>query len=138
MRHGSKAASPDLGTVGALDAVAAPPAWEPARHDAVQQRLSEEVRNLVLVSEVGQVFTRQQGNGGESGLLEAMTRSARILFDFENAVVLLENLGYAVDMREVPAIDLPGLLGGRHLLGAGPGGPAGSAVFSTDKYTVVG
>jgi HD-like signal output (HDOD) protein/signal transduction histidine kinase len=59
--------------------------------DPVQQRLSEEVRNLVLVSEVGQVFTRQQGNGGESGLLEAMTRSARILFDFENAVVLLEN-----------------------------------------------
>jgi HD-like signal output (HDOD) protein/signal transduction histidine kinase len=59
--------------------------------DPVQQRLSEEVRNLVLVSEVGQMFTRQQGNGGESGLLDAMTRSARILFDFENAVVLLEN-----------------------------------------------
>jgi HD-like signal output (HDOD) protein/signal transduction histidine kinase len=56
--------------------------------DPVQQRLSEEVRNLVLVSEVGQVFTRQQA---ESGLLDAMTRSARILFDFENAVVLLEN-----------------------------------------------
>jgi signal transduction histidine kinase len=54
----------------------------------VQQRLSEEVRNLVLVSEVGQTFARQQG---ESGLLDAMTRSARILFDFENAVVLLEN-----------------------------------------------
>jgi HD-like signal output (HDOD) protein/signal transduction histidine kinase len=59
--------------------------------DPVQQRLSEEVRNLVLVSEVGQMFTRQEGNGGESGLLDAMTRSARILFDFENAVVLLEN-----------------------------------------------
>ncbi|MFS2016719.1 HDOD domain-containing protein [Massilia sp. CT11-108] len=56
--------------------------------DPVQQRLSEEVRNLVLVSEVGQAFARQQG---ESGLLEAMTRSARILFDFANAVVLLEN-----------------------------------------------
>jgi HD-like signal output (HDOD) protein/nitrogen-specific signal transduction histidine kinase len=56
--------------------------------DPVQQRLSEEVRNLVLVSEVGQTFARQQG---ESGLLDAMTRSARILFDFENAVVLLEN-----------------------------------------------
>jgi hypothetical protein len=56
--------------------------------DPVQQRLSEEVRNLVLVSEVGQTFARQQG---ESGLLESMTRSARILFDFENAAVLLEN-----------------------------------------------
>jgi signal transduction histidine kinase len=49
------------------------------------------VRNLVLVSEIGQVFARQQGKGGEGGLLESMTRSARILFDFENAVVLLEN-----------------------------------------------
>jgi hypothetical protein len=54
----------------------------------VQQRLSEEVRNLVLVSEIGQTFARQQG---EAGLLESMTRSARILFDFENAAVLLEN-----------------------------------------------
>nr|WP_314542092.1 HDOD domain-containing protein [uncultured Massilia sp.] len=59
--------------------------------DLVQQRLSEEMRNLVLVSEVGQVFARQQGSGGEHGLLESMTRSARILFDFESAVVLLEN-----------------------------------------------
>lgn len=59
--------------------------------DLVQQRLSEEMRNLVLVSEVGQVFARQQGSGDEHGLLESMTRSARILFDFENAVVLLEN-----------------------------------------------
>jgi hypothetical protein len=29
--------------------------------DPVQQRLSEEVRNLVLVSEMGQTFARQQG-----------------------------------------------------------------------------
>jgi HD-like signal output (HDOD) protein/signal transduction histidine kinase len=65
------------------------PAQGPAMAvDPVQQRLSEEVRNLVLVSEVGQTLARQQG---ESGLLEAMTRSARILFDFENAAVLLEN-----------------------------------------------
>ena len=69
--------------VPALPAIGAAPAVDP-----VQQRLSEEVRNLVLVSEVGQTFARQQG---ESGLLEAMTRSARILFDFQNAAVLLEN-----------------------------------------------
>jgi HD-like signal output (HDOD) protein/signal transduction histidine kinase len=68
------------------DEIAAPPAYAP--QDPVQQRLSEEVRNLVLVSEVGQAFARQQG---ESGLLESMTRSARILFDFDNTVVLLEN-----------------------------------------------
>lgn len=70
----------------ALPAFAAPPPVDP-----VQQRLNEEVRNLVLVSEIGQVFARQQGKGGEGGLLESMTRSARILFDFESAAVLLEN-----------------------------------------------
>jgi signal transduction histidine kinase/HD-like signal output (HDOD) protein len=56
--------------------------------DPVAQRLSEEMRNLVLVSEIGQAFARQQG---EAGLLESMVRSARMLFDFENALVLLEN-----------------------------------------------
>jgi HD-like signal output (HDOD) protein len=40
----------------ALPAGAPPPPVDP-----VQQRLSEEVRNLVLVSEVGQTFARQQG-----------------------------------------------------------------------------
>ncbi|WP_426116519.1 HDOD domain-containing protein [Massilia sp. PWRC2] len=64
-----------------------PPAYAPPA-DPVRQRLSEEVRNLVLVSEVGQNFARQQG---EANLLESMTRSARILFDFDNAVILLEN-----------------------------------------------
>ncbi len=67
----------------------APAALAPsAALDPVAQRLSEEVRNMVLVSEVGQSFARQQG---EAGLLESMTRSARILFDFNNTVVLLEN-----------------------------------------------
>jgi HD-like signal output (HDOD) protein len=70
------------------DEIAAPPAYAAPALDPVQQRLSEEVRNLVLVSEVGQSFARQQG---EAGLLESMTRSARILFDFDNTVVLLEN-----------------------------------------------
>ncbi|MGJ7916437.1 HDOD domain-containing protein [Massilia sp. LXY-6] len=71
------------------DDIPAPPAFAPAAPvDPVQQRLSEEMRNLVLVSEIGQSFARQQG---ESGLLESMTRSARVLFDFENAAVLLEN-----------------------------------------------
>ena len=74
------------------DDVPAPPAYAPPPPaDPVQQRLNEEVRNLVLVSEIGQTFTRLQGEHGETGLLESMTRSARILFDFENALVLLEN-----------------------------------------------
>ncbi|MGZ8292130.1 MAG: HDOD domain-containing protein [Telluria sp.] len=71
------------------DDIPTPPAYAPPPpQDPVQQRLSEEVRNLVLVSEVGQAFARQQG---ETGLLESMTRSARILFDFDNTVILLEN-----------------------------------------------
>lgn len=71
------------------DEIPVPAAWAPQpAQDPVQQRLSEEVRNLVLVSEVGQSFARQQG---EAGLLESMTRSARILFDFDSTVILLEN-----------------------------------------------
>jgi signal transduction histidine kinase/HD-like signal output (HDOD) protein len=69
------------------DDIPTPTAQAPAL-DPVSQRLSEEMRNLVLVSEIGQAFARQQG---ESSLLESMVRSARMLFDFENAVVLLEN-----------------------------------------------
>ena len=70
------------------DDIVAPTAYAPPVVDPVQQRLSEEVRNIMLVSEMGQTFARQHG---ETGLLEAITRSARILFDFENAVLLLEN-----------------------------------------------
>jgi HD-like signal output (HDOD) protein/signal transduction histidine kinase len=73
---------------GADDIPALPAFAPPPPVDPVQQRLTEEMRNLVLVSEIGQTFARQQG---ESGLLESMTRSARVLFDFENAAVLLEN-----------------------------------------------
>jgi HD-like signal output (HDOD) protein/signal transduction histidine kinase len=80
---------------GADDIPALPAYAPPAPVDPVQQRLNEEMRSLVLVSELGHMFARQQlekkGGGGEGGLLESMTRSARILFDFENAVVLLEN-----------------------------------------------
>jgi HD-like signal output (HDOD) protein/signal transduction histidine kinase len=71
-----------------VDEVPVPAAYAPPVVDPVQQRLSEEVRNMVLVSEMGQSFARQNG---EAGLLESMTRSARILFDFENALVLLED-----------------------------------------------
>lgn len=71
------------------DDVATPPAYAPPPVlDPVQQRLSEEVRNMVLVSEMGQTFARQHG---EASLLDSMTRSARILFDFDTTVVLLEN-----------------------------------------------
>jgi HD-like signal output (HDOD) protein/signal transduction histidine kinase len=67
------------------DDIPAPPA-APPQVDPVQARLSEEVRNMVLVQEMGQCFARQQG---EAGMLDAMTRSARILFDLETTVILL-------------------------------------------------
>jgi HD-like signal output (HDOD) protein/nitrogen-specific signal transduction histidine kinase len=70
------------------DEVPQPPAFAPPPSDPVQQRLSEEVRNLVLVTEAGQSFARQQG---ETATLEAVLRSARILFNLQSAVVLLEN-----------------------------------------------
>ena len=70
---------------GADDIVAAPAL---APDDPLQQRLSEEMRHMLLVSEMGQTFARQQG---EAELLESMARSARILFDFDNVAILLEN-----------------------------------------------
>lgn len=70
------------------DDVPAPPAAPPVPLDPVQARLSEEVRNMVLVQEMGQCFARQQG---EAGMLDAMTRSARMLFDLESTVILLES-----------------------------------------------
>jgi HD-like signal output (HDOD) protein/signal transduction histidine kinase len=70
------------------DDIPAPPAHAPVMLDPVQQRLAEEVRNLVLVSEIGQTFARHTDEGE---LLESVTRSARILFDFDNTVILLEN-----------------------------------------------
>ena len=69
-----------------VDDVPVPAAYAAPVVDPVQRRLSEEVRNMVLVSEAGQSFARQDG---EAGLLETITRSARMLFDFENALVLL-------------------------------------------------
>jgi len=70
------------------DDMLAPPASAPAVADPVQQRLADEVRNLVLVSEAGQAFGRQHH---ESALLASMTRAARILFDFDHTVILLEH-----------------------------------------------
>ncbi|WP_312513048.1 HDOD domain-containing protein [Massilia sp.] len=84
------------------DDIPTPPAWAPPPADPVQQRLNEEMRNMVLVSEVGQSLARQQG---ETGLIEAMTRTARILFDFESAVVLLENpTGQALAGAATPGV----------------------------------
>jgi HD-like signal output (HDOD) protein/two-component sensor histidine kinase len=98
------------------DDIPTPPAYAAPSVDPVRQRLSDEVRNLVLVSEVGQTFARQQS---ENGLLESMTRSARILFDFDNTLVLLENpTGHALvgmptgDQQRIAEFSIPLQRGG--------------------------
>ena len=56
--------------------------------DPTRERLSEEVRNLVLTSNAGRSFARRQS---EEELLETVTRSARILFSFDDAILLQMN-----------------------------------------------
>lgn len=51
----------------------------------VQEQLSKEVLNLMLISEAGRTFAPQKE---ENALLETITRSARVLFDLENAAIL--------------------------------------------------
>jgi signal transduction histidine kinase/HD-like signal output (HDOD) protein len=54
--------------------------------DPARERLSAKVRDLVVAAEAGRSFARQQG---ESKLLETVTQSALLLFDFEDAALFL-------------------------------------------------
>ncbi len=65
-----------------------PPASAPAPAtpaDLTRERLSDEVRNMVLAANAGQTFARRQS---EQELRETVLRSARILFGFDDAVML--------------------------------------------------
>jgi len=133
------------------DDVPAPPAAPPAPVDPVQARLSEEVRNMVLVQEMGQSFARQQG---EAGMLDAMTRSARILFDLETTVILLESpTGHALQgagsgeaqqrlSEYTVALNKPGLLAdaanNRQLAFAARAGGAGVGIAEEQLFRIVG
>jgi HD-like signal output (HDOD) protein/signal transduction histidine kinase len=77
----------DLAGVDQLPVHTACDSAAPVR-DVVQQQLTDEVRNLVLTAEAGRSFSRQQG---EAGLHESAARSARLLFDFEDVIILLTN-----------------------------------------------
>ncbi|GGC75909.1 HDOD domain-containing protein [Undibacterium terreum] len=68
--------------------VQAPVAPAPVVKDATKDKMMEQVRGMVLASELGRSFSRQDG---ESGLLETVAKSARILFHFDGAVILLMN-----------------------------------------------
>jgi HD-like signal output (HDOD) protein/nitrogen-specific signal transduction histidine kinase len=71
------------------------PATRPAlTRDPARERLSAKVRDLVVASEAGRSFARQEG---EPKLLETVTQSALLLFDFEDAsLFLIDNKGHAL------------------------------------------
>lgn len=60
---------------------------EPVKNPA-EEKLADEVRNMALVSAAAQSFSNVQG-GYE--LLASITRSARVLFNFEETMLLLQN-----------------------------------------------
>ena len=60
----------------------------PAPADPLQQRMSEEIRNRALVSELSQLFARQED---QAQLLESVRQNARILFDLEDTAVFMLN-----------------------------------------------
>jgi HD-like signal output (HDOD) protein/signal transduction histidine kinase len=106
------------------DDVPAPQAVLPAAPvDPVQARLQEEMRSMMLAAEMGQTFARQQD---EAALLEAVTRSARILFDLGTTVVLLQDpSGQA--LAGIPAGEQQGRLAGFSIPLGGGGPIAGAA-----------
>lgn len=56
--------------------------------DLVQERLAQEVRNAALISSSAQTFARMQSG---SDLIAAISRTARILFNLDDVVVLLKD-----------------------------------------------
>lgn len=77
------------------------PAVPYAPADPTHERLSEEVRSLVLASNAGHTFARRQS---EDELFATVIRSARILFAFNDAIILQMNAtGHALRGRAVGA-----------------------------------
>jgi putative nucleotidyltransferase with HDIG domain len=62
------------------------PAQSYAGPGAIQDQFSEEMRNMVLATSIGRTLGRQTD---QAGLLETLTRSATILFGFDESIVLL-------------------------------------------------
>jgi signal transduction histidine kinase len=83
----------------ALEQPAVLPAQAPREQDPIRQRLSDQVRNMVLATNAERAFARQQG---QDALLETILRSARLLFNLDDAVVLLR-AGGGTELRGAPA-----------------------------------
>jgi len=60
----------------------------PVPVDPLQKRMSEEIRNRALVTELSQLFARQEG---QPQLLESVRQNAGILFDLEDSAVFKLN-----------------------------------------------
>ncbi len=75
---------------GVDDLVASLPAQLPGARvaDLAQERLTEEVRNIALTSELAQSFARQKD---DAQLLAMVLQNARILLHLEDTIVLLMN-----------------------------------------------
>jgi len=56
--------------------------------DSTQEQMMEQVRGMMLTTALERSFSNQSGEGN---VLETITRSARILFHFDSAVLLLMN-----------------------------------------------
>jgi len=77
--------------LSAVETVAQPnhlPVSSPVAVDSLQQRMNKEIRNRALLSELGQLFSRQDT---QPGLLESVRQNARILFDLDDSAVFLLN-----------------------------------------------
>ncbi|MES2048200.1 MAG: HDOD domain-containing protein [Pseudomonadota bacterium] len=58
---------------------------QPGRQGDQKDALSAEVRNMLLAGQIGKTFSSQQG---EIGLIEIIAKSACILFNFDQAIIL--------------------------------------------------
>lgn len=56
--------------------------------DSAQQKMTDEVRNMALTSELGKSFARQKG---DTQLLEVARQNAHILFNLEDSIIFLVN-----------------------------------------------
>ena len=77
----------DLSVADEVVATTAPITTAPVV-DLVQQRLTNEVRNMTLLAGLQQTFARQKG---DVQLLDMMRQTARIMFNLENTIILLAN-----------------------------------------------
>ena len=71
-----------------VDDIVAPAPTVPQLMDSAQQKMTAEVRNMALTSEVTKSFARQKG---DTQLLDVARQNAQILFNLEDTIIFLTN-----------------------------------------------